>query len=381
MFALLLIPARDWTNLGPAREGPEVEECSSKGAVMKRSYKGGMLALLILLVSLALAPPGEPSVDGCLSDSGKSQERLQHDVSVALKLIQVYVTDDKGNPVAGLGKSDFELFVDGTRIEITDFESHLSMPGAPKGSVENKAPSSDLSNSSASPSEPLIPRKFILLFDFAYNNPRGIIQAKAAARHFLETELHPEDEVGVISVSMARGLAVHEFLTTRHDLVGKAVEAVNVKDAVGRADEIEEEYWRRQSEGNQSPGGKSLFQLNSERQDSRAQVSLFLDMMTGLAGALRHVAGQKHILFFSTGLPESLVYGNRMNQYMVFESGGRVRTVYDPGDSTLIRKNETMLLCLGLQNGKNEILFAHAACTFYAQVVGEGYQFVNPLLF
>lgn len=328
--------------------------CSSKGAIVKRSYKGGMLALLILLVPLALATHWVPSVDGGPSDSAKSQERLEHDVSVALKLIQVYVTDDKGNPVAGMSKSDFELFVDGKRIEITDFESHVSTPGAPKRGAENKAPSSDLSNSSASSSEPLIPRKFILLFDFAYNNPRGIIQAKAAARHFLGTELHPEDEVGVISVSMARGLAVHEFLTTRHDLVGKAVEAVNVKDAVGRADEIEEEYWRRQAEGNQSPGGKSLFQLNSERQDSRAQVSLFLDMMTGLAGALRHVAGQKHILFFSTGLPESLVYGNRMNQYMVLESGGRVRTVYDPGDSTLIRKNEAMLK-----------EFAAANCSFF----------------
>jgi VWFA-related protein len=321
---------------------------------MRGPNKGTILALLTLVVPLALAPHGEPGVDGCLSDSAESQAPLQHDVSVALKLIQVYVTDDSGNPVAGLGKSDFELFVDGARVEITEFENHVSTPGTPKGSVTDKAPSSDHPNSLPTPSEPLMPRKFILLFDFAYNNPRGIIQAKAAAKHFLGTELGPEDEVGVISVSMARGLAVHEFLTTRHDLVSKVVEAVNVKDAAGRADEIEEEFWRRQSEGTLNTGGKSLFQLNSERQDSRAQVSQFLEIMTELATALRYVSGQKHILFFSTGLPESLVYGNRMSQYMVREPGGRVRTVYDPGDASLIRKNETMLK-----------EFAAANCSFF----------------
>lgn len=319
--------------------------------------KGTILFLLMLLVPLALVPHGVPSPGRSHSDSDEFQERLQHGVSVTLKLIQVYVTDDKGNPVAGLGKSDFELFEDGARVEITEFENHVAAPDTPRGGVADKARTSDHPNSSPTTSEPLMPRKFILLFDFAYNNPRGIIHAKAAARHFLETELRPEDEVGMISVSMARGLAIHEFLTTRHDLVGKAVEAVNTKDAVGRADEIEEEYWRRQSEGASVPrsGGKSLFQLNAERQNSKTQVSQFLEIMTGLAGALRHVAGRKHILFFSTGLPESLVYGNRMNQYMVLESGGRVRTVYDPGDTILIRKNETMLK-----------EFTAANCSFFA---------------
>ena len=134
------------------------------------------------------------------------------------------------------------------------------------------------------------------------------------------------------SVSMSRGLAIHEPLTIRHDLIGKAVDAVSAKNATGRADEIEEEYWRRQGEGNanpgsKTPGGKSLFQLNAERQDSKAQASLYLDMMTELARALRYVAGPKHIILFSTGVPESMVYGNRMSQYMVFESGGRVRTI------------------------------------------------------
>jgi len=311
--------------------------------------------LLLLSVSLAFLLFAEPSPAKPPSPPAGSQQGLQHDVSVTLKLIQIYVTDGKGNPVAGLSRSDFELFDDGERVEITDFENHVSVTDAPKDPAAAEAPIRDNPNPLPTTAAPLMARKFLFLFDFAYNNPRGIVQAKAAARRFLETELRPEDEAGVISVSMARGLAVHEFLTTRHDLVGKAVAAVNIKDAVGRADEIEEEYWRRQSEGNAGSGGKSLFQLNAERQDSKAQASLILDLMTELAGALRHVAGPKHILLFSTGIPESMIYGNRMNQYMVLESGGRVRTVYDAGDSTLIRKNEIMLK-----------EFAAANCSLYS---------------
>ena len=58
------------------------------------------------------------------------QESLQHEVTVTLKLIQVYVTDKKGSPVTDLNKSDFVLHDNGKLKEITDFEKHiLSLPG------------------------------------------------------------------------------------------------------------------------------------------------------------------------------------------------------------------------------------------------------------
>lgn len=37
-------------------------------------------------------------------------QELQHEVTVTIKLIQVYVTDKEGNSVTDLEKSDFELF-------------------------------------------------------------------------------------------------------------------------------------------------------------------------------------------------------------------------------------------------------------------------------
>ena len=58
------------------------------------------------------------------------QQELQQEVTVTLKLVQVYVTDKKGNPVTDLSQEDFELYDKGKLQKITDFEQHvLSLPG------------------------------------------------------------------------------------------------------------------------------------------------------------------------------------------------------------------------------------------------------------
>ena len=59
----------------------------------------------------------------------KNQESLQHEVTVTLKLIQVFVTDKDAKPVTGLEKTAFELWDNGELKTITDFETHtLTLP-------------------------------------------------------------------------------------------------------------------------------------------------------------------------------------------------------------------------------------------------------------
>ena len=55
----------------------------------------------------------------------KEQKGLQYEVTVVLKLIQVYVTDKEGNPVTDLDKSEFTIFDNGEFKEITEFERHI----------------------------------------------------------------------------------------------------------------------------------------------------------------------------------------------------------------------------------------------------------------
>ena len=55
----------------------------------------------------------------------KEELALQHEVTVVLKLVQVFVVDEKGNPVTDLSIDDFILYDNQELKTITDFEKHL----------------------------------------------------------------------------------------------------------------------------------------------------------------------------------------------------------------------------------------------------------------
>ncbi|NIO21804.1 MAG: hypothetical protein GTN76_14015 [Candidatus Aenigmarchaeota archaeon] len=57
-----------------------------------------------------------------MTQEEKNEAELQYEVTVTLKLIQVYVTDKKGNPVLDLTKDDFFVFDNGHKQTLTEFE-------------------------------------------------------------------------------------------------------------------------------------------------------------------------------------------------------------------------------------------------------------------
>ena len=87
-----------------------------------------------------------------------TQQELSHEVRVTLKLIQVYVTDKKGNPVTNLEKGDFELLDNKKLQDITEFERHILTP-PPSKQMEDKA---------KVVASKKLNRKFFLFFDFAF---------------------------------------------------------------------------------------------------------------------------------------------------------------------------------------------------------------------
>ncbi len=278
--------------------------------------KKGKWFLLCLAVSLSLG------WKGFLSDSyqaGKNQKGLQHEVAVTLKLVQVYVTDKNGKPVVDLSKSDFILYDNGVLQEVTDLEKYIISeqalrPIAPP--VETIAPT-------PLPRAEQMNRKFFLIFDFAYNSFIGVIKAKKASLHFIDTQLLPTDEVAVLSYSALRSLTLHEYLTTDHKKVREVVDAVDKGQVGGRAFEIEEQYWKNRDIEYQKGRveGDEVFQTSEadhwklrsvqerERMASKNQALNFLTKMTELAKAMRYIPGQKNVILFSSGVPTSLIQG------------------------------------------------------------------------
>ena len=269
------------------------------------------------------------------------QKPLEHQVTVTLKLIQVYVTDKKGNPVPDLNKEDFIVYDNGRAMTLTEFEKHILEAAAQKPEPQ---PAEEKILPTPLPAPGVMNRKFFLFFDFAFNNQKGVMEAKKAALHFIDTELIPGDEVGLLSYSMLKGLSIHEYLTTDHKKVREAVEGLNAKGIAGRAEDFEEEYWQMEG-GSGGIYAKSRSQLEAERRESKNQAQNFILKITALAKALRYIPGKKHMILFSTGVVNSLIYYG-----MAGHPSGAAWFNVDAGDFVLRTQNEEMLKELSAAN-------------------------------
>lgn len=309
---------------------------------------------------------------GAPGAAGQAQKQtvgnpLQHEVSVVLKLIHVYVTDKKGNPVPDLTIGDFTVTDEGQPVTVTDFEKHAlaaaaapEAPGLQPAAVEDKAPPQ-------APAAPPTSRKFFLFFDLAFNNARGIVKARTAALHFLGTEIRPDDEVGLLSYSTLKGVSIYEYLTRDHAKVRKVLETIGAKGIAGRAGEMEQWYWRLVQEplpnsrtGDAPSSGVGVspyaYEAKNQREEAKKLSENYMLKLTDLARSLRYVQGQKQFILFSSGLPTSLVYGAQSgNPSRTSPVGSWGPGQLDAGDSVLRSQNEAMTK-----------EFAASGCTFFA---------------
>jgi VWFA-related protein len=266
-------------------------------------------------------------------DAGKP---IQHEVSVTVRLVQVYVSDRSGNAILDLNKEDFVVYDEGMAVAITEFERHSS---ATAGPIREPVP-----EPAAAIKEPMVlGRKFFIMFDFAFNSPFGARAAVKAAQHFIDTEAGPGDEVAVLSYSAAKGLKVHEFLTADLAKARQAVAGISAKEISGRAEEIEREYWDLRgytTSDTKDPFLKvEVLRTEAGRRQSKFQAQDYLSTLTALAKAMRLVPGSKSFLLFSTGIPTTLVQGNPAIAQGTGMGRGAIsepsQFSYDMGDRTL----------------------------------------------
>jgi VWFA-related protein len=284
---------------------------------------------------------------------------LEHEVGVALKLIHVYVTDKKGKPVPDLVKDEFELYDNGTPVTVTEFERHalgIKPDEPPSGEEPKTFPEAQIAKQAA--------RKFLLFFDLAYNDAYGIAKAKEAAARFIDMQAQPDDEIGAVSYSTFGGLKVHEFLTRDHAKVRAVLDKIDQGGITGRAEEIEDIYWRLVAEYDPQAagdaGGKvslAVADAKAERQQIKNMTQTFVNGLTVLAKALRSLPGQKNVVLFSRGVPTSLIYGNQAGSRALDMSAPLLgqRAQFDMGDTKLKTLIEQMFK-----------EFAAAGCAFYA---------------
>lgn len=270
----------------------------------------------------------------------RPQAALHHNVSVTLKLIQIYVVDKEGKPVTDLAKSDFELWDDGKLKPLTEFEIHtLSLGTAPKA-----VPPEGL----ALPA-PTLNRKIFFFFDFAFNTTAGIKESRKAALHFVDTQVLPDDEIGIISYHARNGLAINAYLTTDHKKIRDAIETVKPSARMGRAADVGDDSLQELAATLTSVGADAgaATLLAAEERLQEQHTTAFILRMTDLAKAIRYIPGVKSIVLYSAGIANFILYGSERseNDESSFSSrtgNPRIRAAFQNMCETLAASNSSI---------------------------------------
>jgi VWFA-related protein len=277
---------------------------------------------LILFLALAI----QPNLHGFKPESTqtqKSQKAFQYEVTVVLKLVQVFVTDKEGNPVTDLTKDDFILYDNGKLQKITDFEKHFlsrpKKPVQPEKKVEEVIEETQLPPAREVPTR--MNRKFILLLDIDRNSVRGVTKSKNAALHFMDSQVQPDDEVAVFSYSHMTGLVVHEYLTTDHEKVRAAVKRLKGVPGIEGGFSMDEGSPRFESQPESSI--TQQFARSGSPTDIVEKTTIFINNIKDLAKMLRYIPGYKNIILFSGGIPDFLLFSEDQTIRENYEDMGK----------------------------------------------------------
>ncbi|MEN6311368.1 MAG: VWA domain-containing protein [Acidobacteriota bacterium] len=256
-----------------------------------------------LFVSL-VQPCGAAPQRAAAQDKARAvQEPLRNEVTVTLKLVQIYVTDDKGKPALDMEKGDFILRDNGELQTISAFEKHfLKISAAPGQAAPVQAPP-------AKETPSVISRKYIFLIDYVRNNFKGIEMARKAALEFMDKKLQPGDEIALFSISTTSGLTLHEYLTTDHGKVRAAVK--KLRDVPGRLPTAVDSLEGHEPMGMEIIAAEVIVPhlaggVHLGAKDSRD----FFAEAHEWAKALSHIPGEKNLIFFTQGFGKGVVKPN-----------------------------------------------------------------------
>ncbi|MCH9650231.1 MAG: VWA domain-containing protein [Deltaproteobacteria bacterium] len=169
-----------------------------------RASRLSLVSLVSLAIVLSLAMEATAQSSASPSSGETAPDAFFDNVSVDIVNVEVFVTNKKDQPVAGLSPESFELFVDGKPTPLTNFYAESG------GQVVTLGPGaesqSEVSEDSVAPGEIKPEAQRLHLLIFADNRHlRGPSRKKSfkALREFLENQLDPADEVAVASLGSA----------------------------------------------------------------------------------------------------------------------------------------------------------------------------------
>jgi VWFA-related protein len=246
---------------------------------------------LTALALVALCGLGGAATAQTTQEQEKPQGQFQGKVNVNEVLLDVLVTDTKGNVIVGLDKNDFVVTENGKPVDLTGvtFYSNRrlieSSPAlASKGVSTEQAPED---------------RYFILFFE----DQRGVsleapellsqqMEATRRARGWVDAELLPNDWVAVVSYD-SRLKVQQDFTRDRKALIAAIGDALKGKDREGNYP----------SRIDTSKGPSLLAGLPKGTTALRDSTHTIYEALQVLAEAVGGIRGRKNLLLYTHGLP------------------------------------------------------------------------------
>ena len=195
-------------------------------------------ASVSVLVIVALASACLPA----LAQSAQNKEQQEEVVRVGSNevVLDAVVRDKKGRVVHDLTASDFEVYEDGVRQDVTSFR--LVTRGATEGGNKTGAAGENKAGAAAKPDAATgrgVERVGAAALVFDRLSPESRVRARQAALAYLGGGLTPQDLVGVFGIDLS--LRVYQRFTNNEQLLRQAIERAGAQNSapnVSRQQEI-----------------------------------------------------------------------------------------------------------------------------------------------
>ena len=231
-----------------------------------------------------------------LSFAQDAPEGYVFKVNDELVLTNVVARDAKtGEAVRGLKQSDFSVYENGKRQEISTFDlesvematplNEATISGLAVGSSANKAAVV------ARPEDLRNHRLIVMFFDLTSMQPEDLDRSVAAAQEFLRNKMQPADLVAL--VSLGNTLKTDQDFTADKQALIKEVAVYNGTEGQGFAEGATANTNQTEDASGYTPDESEYNDLNTDRE---------LFALKAVAKSLEKITEKKSLLYFSGGI-------------------------------------------------------------------------------
>ena len=236
-----------------------------------------------------------------------AQKPASEVLTIDLVEVPVNVVDRVGNPVRGLTKENFEVYVDKKKIDLRSMET-----------IDFASPESR----SRYAGSPAAHRSFLLVFDLGYSSPRSLQRAQDAARAFVGKSVQTGDLVGVATIDDKRGYKILSSFTSDRGATQAAIGnpkqfrafdplQLSAQAGLDKAGIEEQLAYATGGEAKllELEADEANLEETSRQNIERQRVQREIDLLSQLAASLRNVRGRKEIVLLSEGFDPRLIQG------------------------------------------------------------------------